>query len=1259
MYGGKFMGCVASEYGGAIVVFDEESKCTLNGVFIQGCKAGISGGGVYNNHGILPLEDTDITLSEAVNKGGAIYNGGTVNMTGGALGTNTAAEGAGIYCTGDGVAKLYDVTSSSNSGNGASVTCEGGGRVELYDCTSKNVNGMDTFYDNKAEQGEINIWAKSGGTIVINGGYYLNEPIIQEENGTIDITGGHFGYYAVDYGKVGEQKIYGIGINGNSLLFEKEKAPDRLPYGDAEAIATFYYAVYPKGTTDIVFESLSPVYDTLNIERNVDFTVNVTRNGATDESASNGVAIEYAAQDQGFTGTAPTDAGTYRIKVTLSGDYYDHTNEIYYPGIAAKEFSITIDKAALSGLGVSVEDWTYGEEASSPLVTGNNGEGALTYLYTGTTTAGEEYSSSEAPVDAGNYTLAITAAETANYYSGNASDEFAVNRAVLTDNTQDVIAEYDALEHFIDVSLSGFAYGEQAADIGEFSYGLTGDDLQSAGIGATHVADGKTVYYKVEFDNYETVTGSRNITINKAVLTDDTAKELTTVYDGNGHSVGVELSGFKGAEDVVTANGVVEYALSDDWGQDAPVFVETIEGASVSYRATFADYETVEGSYTVTIEKATLSDVTQDVDEVYGGEPRFVTVALDGFVNGEDMVSAGGAVEYSLNGTDGWSADNVQFTDVTEAATVYYRVTFANYETVTGDRSVTIRKATLSDITQAVHVVYDGKEHSIEVVLDGFAQDEDASSAGVVIEYGLAEDSFGADNFAFTDATEAVNVYYKATSKNYEDVTGFTTVTIDKATLVDDTKAVSVTYDKKEHYAVVELSGFVDGENAESAGVNIEYSKNGVDGWTNDTVKFVDATEPATVYYRAVSGNYNDVVSSVTVEIKKADIGVEVYDLNAVYDNNAHYGRVAVVSCVEGDKDELVPEYSVTGKDGDWSQNYVMFTDATSTQVMYRIVHRNYNTATGTIAIELAPKEVLTVWSGEYSFVYDGKDKSQSAKAVYTDINGTVKDAMIIVKEGDGAINAGEYTLVASATQNYKLTDNERTLVISKAPNSVTVYVADWVEGSAANVPTADTLYGTASFAYSAAADGEYVAEAPATAGEYFVIATVAESQNYLSATSEAFRFHVRARILEAPEASVDTGVNGIDPSAMLSVREADSEDKIDDYKTLDCVNLSVSDGSKNIFTEGTLTVKLLIGEEYRGYDNLHVFGYDANGNLVDMNAQREGDYLVFGADALSDFYIATPESYTGWIVGVTVGAVVVLGLAAGLVVLIIKKREA
>ncbi len=92
--------------------------------------------------------------------------------------------------------------------------------------------------------------------------------------------------------------------------------------------------------------------------------------------------------------------------------------------------TITVERQSIGGgLSVVIEDWTYGEDANDYRLSGNVGDGAVTALYTGTTNAGEAYESSEAPTEAGEFTLRVTVAATANYAAGSASDTFTVLRA--------------------------------------------------------------------------------------------------------------------------------------------------------------------------------------------------------------------------------------------------------------------------------------------------------------------------------------------------------------------------------------------------------------------------------------------------------------------------------------------------------------------------------------------------------------------------------------------------------------------------------------------------------------------------------------------------------------------------------------------------------------------------------------------------------------------------------------------------------------
>ncbi len=130
------------------------------------------------------------------------------------------------------------------------------------------------------------------------------------------------------------------------------------------------------------------------------------------------------------------DAGTAIVTVTGKNTY---------TGTATKNF--TISKAALSELSVMIQGWIYGqydEEVNAPRVDGNEGEGTETFTYS---VANETNFSTTVPTNAGNYTVKVAVAETENYQAGEATANFTITKAELTNAT---------------VSLTGWTYGDAA-----------------------------------------------------------------------------------------------------------------------------------------------------------------------------------------------------------------------------------------------------------------------------------------------------------------------------------------------------------------------------------------------------------------------------------------------------------------------------------------------------------------------------------------------------------------------------------------------------------------------------------------------------------------------------------------------------------------------------------------------------------------------------------------------------------------------------
>ncbi len=222
----------------------------------------------------------------------------------------------------------------------------------------------------------------------------------------------------------------------------------------------------PSTATDIpeaVREITLPV--TVRSENYEDSTINVVVVPTKREEktvAIEGVPGSKTYGDDAFTVTAIAKDKTTSDEVTTqNGDWYwyssdpnvlevadTHSNVMsvtvknpgsamimawYEPSDPARQYvgaaitdPITVNKASISP-SVSIEGWTYGEAAKAPNVTGNTGNGVVTYSYSGTTSAETAFGpSADAPTQAGTYTVTATIAEADNYLGGTCTKEFTI-----------------------------------------------------------------------------------------------------------------------------------------------------------------------------------------------------------------------------------------------------------------------------------------------------------------------------------------------------------------------------------------------------------------------------------------------------------------------------------------------------------------------------------------------------------------------------------------------------------------------------------------------------------------------------------------------------------------------------------------------------------------------------------------------------------------------------------------------------------------
>lgn len=152
--------------------------------------------------------------------------------------------------------------------------------------------------------------------------------------------------------------------------------------------------------------------------------INPTYNGdyqnLVNEGSTTGGTLQYKLNDGEYSTSIPdaTNAGNYTVYYKVVGN--DNWNDVVEASVEA-----SIAKAALTSLSVTIDGWTSGQTASSPSVTGNSGNGAVTYSYKVQGAEDNTYTT-DVPTAAGDYTVRASVAETDNYLAGTATANFTI-----------------------------------------------------------------------------------------------------------------------------------------------------------------------------------------------------------------------------------------------------------------------------------------------------------------------------------------------------------------------------------------------------------------------------------------------------------------------------------------------------------------------------------------------------------------------------------------------------------------------------------------------------------------------------------------------------------------------------------------------------------------------------------------------------------------------------------------------------------------
>ena len=255
--------------------------------------------------------------------------------------------------------------------------------------------------------------------------------------------------------------LYYTGTANDGTAWNSAEAPVKAGTYTVEARTSNASLTIVCEDAELVIERAEAVIDTSGVRTHYVYTgaEQTVEGGATLNHGE--TTLVYA--NNTFTTVAEGDGLRVRIYAAQTANY--EAAEVYV--------TITVERQAIAGgLAVSIDDWTYGEEANGYRLSGNLGGGAVSVLYTGTTNAGAAYESAEAPTEAGEYMLTVTVAQSDNYFGGVATDDFAVLRA----------------EADLSVAIEGWAYGQTANEF-ELTPAFLAEYIQSV-----TYTDGSLIY---------------------------------------------------------------------------------------------------------------------------------------------------------------------------------------------------------------------------------------------------------------------------------------------------------------------------------------------------------------------------------------------------------------------------------------------------------------------------------------------------------------------------------------------------------------------------------------------------------------------------------------------------------------------------------------------------------------------------------------------------------------------------------------------
>ena len=802
----------------------------------------------------------------------------------------------------------------------------------------------------------------------------------------------------------------------------------------------------------------------------------------------------------------------------------------------------------------------------------------ITYIYDGNT-----YNSNPQFKDAGTYPIVVSATND-NYGTVTAASVSAVITArplTLTSPTRQKVYDGTALTTL--PSEMTISSGENEGFVGE-----EGVDITMTGSQLDKGTSSNTFKYvlkeNTKASNYDitVVEGTLTVTpVTEPIII--TANSDTKEYGGTA----LTNSGYTYTQNIIistdTLTAVVTGSQTNAGSSANVVTSYKVMRGSTDVTANYTFGETVDGLLTVTKKAVTMT--SPNASKTYDGTP-LTTLASDvtvtGFVGGEgvditmtgsqtDVGTSSNEFTYTLN--EGTNADNYVITET-------YGI-------------LTVNKATASMTVNGYTGMYDGAGHSVTPII---AENSYVAGNEWTVTYSTdGGETYSAENPAYQDVGE-YTVLVKATSPNYNDLTGSAVVKITKRDVTLTSGTSSRPYDGtplSNPNVTVSGSGFVDGE-----GVSYSDFPSIIDeGSIDNTFKYeLNANTKASNYDITVVEGTLTVTKASDKLVITANSNSKTYDGSALTDpgysantDKLITGDVLSVT-VEGtitdagEEDNVVTEVKIMRGDEDVTRNY------------------DYETVDGTLTVN--PK-AITLTSGSSSKPYDGTPLT----------NSTVTDNKFVPGEGASYDVTGSQTDKGSSDNKFTYALNDNT----KADN----YVIEIVFGTLTVTPATGEIVVTANSA-SKTYDGEAL-----TDGGYTVSGQLAEGDE-LTATVEGSQLDAGSSGNEVTEVTImrgdkDVTANYANVKTVLGTLTVTPRSvtltSASDSKTFDGLPLTNDkvEVSGDGFVEGEGATYDVTGSQTIAGTSKNTFTYTLNENTKEGNyniTKTEGDLTVFQSDS-------------------------------------------